>query len=453
MVRLTIERPEQAPEVVTFDGPTELTIGRSGGCTYCLDFDPMVSRMHAVILVDPPSIRIKDLNSTNGLTINGEVFGALGNQKIIQPLELRDGDEIYVGSTRFLVNLVELEMDLGPELEKLKAEQAATAPSTRPEVMETSQDRVVSRFMAAEMAGRNLASRQMQSMDDTVANLSAICPDIPGYRVDRYLATGRTGTVYKATSLETGKNVALKVMSPGSAFTKKMLDDFRNEMEHIKRLQHSNLVRLLDAGDMGHATFYTVSEYINGENLASYLDRCPNNRIPLHTSYNLMLQLANAMCYAHKQGMVHRGIHPSGVMLFDDNGRLRAKLTDVGMATFWAESGLDARTMMTSDTGRLGYVAPEELLQLGESKPSADVFSLTAVFYQMLTSRVPYNFGEMDNAMRVVEEGRITPIESLMSDLPEPLVVIIDRGLAAEADERYQSACELLEALENVWVQ
>ena len=453
MVRLTVEKPNQDPEIVTFDGPAELTVGRSGGCNYCLDFDPMVSRMHAVLLIDPPSVRIKDLNSTNGLIINGEVFGALNNQMLIQPFELRDGDEVYVGLTRFVVGVFDSELDLGPELTKIKAEQEAAGAEQKRDPTETLGDnRLVARFMAAETAGRQLVARSKEK-HETVADLFAVCPEIPGYQVDRFLAAGKTGNVYKARVLDSDASVIIKVVSSGGAFTRKLLDDFRREMEELKKLSHPAIVELLSSGDMGHSTFYTVSEFVNGENLASYLARCPGNKIPLNTSYSLLRQMADAICHLHSNNIVHRDIHPGGIMLYDDGGKLRAKFTEAGMARFWAESGLGARTVVGGDTGRLGYIAPEELLQLGETKPSSDVFSLGCVFYQMLTGRVPYDFSDEVSSVRIVEDARIRPIEELAPGLPETIVVIVERALSSEPEMRYQTACEMLEALETISIQ
>ncbi|MCD8351935.1 MAG: FHA domain-containing protein [Planctomycetaceae bacterium] len=87
MVRLTVHRPDRLPESFSYAEPAEISVGRSRTCTYCIESDPMVSRLHAVILIDPPSVRIKDLNSTNGLAINGERYGA-GGRSLAQPVEL-----------------------------------------------------------------------------------------------------------------------------------------------------------------------------------------------------------------------------------------------------------------------------------------------------------------------------------------------------------------------------
>lgn len=433
MVRLTIIKPEQTPDVLSFEEAAELTVGRSAGCNYCLDFDPMVSRMHAVILIDPPSVRIKDLNSTNGLSINGESYGAYGNQKIIHPIELRDGDEVVIGSTKIRVNVIYESSDGQP-------------PSAAPAA---ENQKINSSYTTAEgAAGGDL---EQAGAEDTVSSTVPSLPSIPGYRLTRFLSKAQTGNVYLGVSNADGKTVAIKVICPGLSFTRKMLDDFRREVAGAAVIQHTNIARMLGSGELGNRGVFLVMEYVNGEDLASYLKRCPNNRIPLHNAYNLMLQLSSAMCYIHSHDFVHMDIKPSSIILYDDNGRLRAKISDMGYAHFMDDTGIAPRGVASRDAARLGYLAPEELSPMGDAKTTADVFSLSAVFYEILTGRVPYNFGGGDNAA-VVAAADLTPIEEVMSGLPEPLVVIIERGLSADPEARYQNGCDLLEALENVWV-
>lgn len=442
MVRLTILKPERAAETVTFTEPAEMTVGRSASCNYCLDFDPMVSRMHAVILVDPPSIRIKDLNSTNGLTVNGELFGALSPHKIAHPLELRDGDEVRIGGTVFRISLGD-EVALGA----IDINNNADAGATLPGITGTSiRDRLTSSQMI------EIDSTQYVGSEETVPNVLTVLPAIPGYEVTRFLPEGQTCKVYMATSKADGRTVIVKVIAPDMTFTRKMLDDFRREASTASRVQHPNIVQMLGMGETENSGVFVAMEYVNGEDLASYLWRCPNRRIPLHNAYNLMLQLAGAVCYLHGQGLVHMDVKPSSIILYDDNGRLKVKLTDIGYSHFMDDTGIALRGLTAGEVSKLAYLPPEELTQIGEAKPSADVFSLSAVFYEILTGRVPYNFTAGGSNRKVVANADMTSIEEALPGLPEPLVVIIERGLAPDPEARYQNSCDLLEALQNVWV-
>lgn len=433
MVNLTIKRPEHEEEVVTFDQPVEATIGRSAGCTFCLDFDPMVSRMHAVFIMEPPMIRIKDLNSTNGLVINGKLIGGYGSEKPEHPIELHNDDEVMIGNTLF----------------KIAISDGASSGTTRAIRYGENSTVISSRSVAA-----GDVSQADEGMEETVNSMAQAAPAIPGHRIKGLLGTGRMGEVYQAVSRDTGEMVAIKMINPGVEFTKKMLDDFKAELEQARGVRHPHFVRLLGAGATNPKTLYLILEFVNGEDLGSYRLRCPNGRVPLHAAYKLMLQMASTLCYAHSHGIVHRDLKPQSVILYDDNGVVMTKITDVGLVKFLEDSGITTFGTHAPDSRSLAYTAPEQLSELRDSKPTADVFALSAIFYEMLTGEIPYDFPH-DNYrenMEIVANAAIVPIEERLPGLPEPLVVIIDRGLSNEPEERYQSCCDLLEALENVRV-
>ncbi len=431
MIRLTLLKPEQPPEEIVFTEPTELSVGRSGSCNCILDFDPLVSRMHAVFLVDPPVVRIKDLNSTNGLVINGETFGALSEQKILQPLELRDGDEVSIGSSRFIVNVVH---DEPPGA----GAGTGAKPAEKPSAM------VNSRILAASVSDAGL--------EETVSGVRTELPSISGYRLTKFLSSSSMGAVYQAVALKDNTTVAIKVITPKIPITSKMFEDFRREIDNARRLQHPNLVKLLAAGELNGESIYLVTEFVHGENLTSIIETSPNGRISLHNSYNIILQLANVVCHLQTQGYLHMDLKPSSILIADEAGRLKAKITDQGFARFLDETGIMPRGFATDDIGKLGFIAPEELSPINDPKPTADVFSLSAVFYAMLTGRSPYRFESDLPPREVVTQGLIVPIEEALPGIPEPLVVIIERGLSVDADARYQNVCDLYEALESAWM-
>lgn len=437
MIRISIARPGRKEEVIAFDTPMELTVGRSAGTAICLDFDPMVSRMHAVFLIDPPSVRIKDLNSTNGVVINGEVFGGVSSEKILQPRELRNGDEIMIGTTMF-----RLDMDG-------EHESSGQTWHDVPDEFRASGD-------AASSGVREYETVDWQGADDIDKTLAAPpvpLPDVPGYRVRGQIGSGKRGTVYYGVARDGDGMVAIKVINSAAAFSKKMFDGFQDDIEEYKQIQHPHIARMQGAG-LGDPGIFVVTDYVNGEDLDSYLRRCPNHRIPLHTAYSLMLQLCSAMCYAHDRGIVHRDLKPRNVILYDDNARVKAKITDLGLDRALEQAGIVPPESGAPGPDDLGYVPPEQLTEYRDPKPPADVFSLAAVFYQMVTGRLPYDFANDKpmEKMSAVASAHIVPIEERMRDLPEPLIVIIDRALSAEPEDRYQNCCDFLEALENVRV-
>lgn len=437
MVILTIIRPEREPEVVTFEHPTEVSIGRSAGCGFCLDYDPMVSRMHAVLLVEPPIVCIKDLNSTNGLAINGEIFGGYGSDNLVQQRELFDGDEISIGATKF----------------RIKITDAESAPGSKPTraVRYEEKSTVVSSRYAADMKHGEQANG---NLEETVGSVPPAFPEAPGYRTKGQIGSGRMGDVYQVTARDGGELAAMKIINPDVAFSKKMLDDFRHELEGVKALRHPNLARILSTGALGPKSIYLITEYVNGEDMGSYLKRCPNGRVPLHAAFGLMRQIATAMCHAHSHGFVHRSLRPENIILYDENGKLMIKITGIGVSKCLEDAGITGLTPVAPKTENLAYMAPEQLAELRDHKPVGDVFAVAAVFYQMLTGHAPYNFVSEDprENRAVVANADIIPIEERLPGLPEPLVVVMDRALSGESDDRYQNCCDFLDALENVRV-
>ena len=435
MVTLTIQRPGVDAEAVAFETSAEVTIGRSSGCTLCLDSDPMVSRMHAVLLVDPPAIRIKDLNSTNGIVINGVSYGGAFGEKIVQPHELHDGDEVGIGSTVVHVGLAgESRTDSKPT-RAVRYEDKGTVISSRLSAVVTDD-------------GDNGDA----DLNQTLGNMPEASPQVPGFVIRGLVGKGEVASVYQARSSDNGDVVAIKVLTPNISFTKRILDDFKVEMDGVKSLRHPHLVRFYSAGALSPQNIYLVQEYVSGENLASYLTRCPKHRLPLKTAFGIAVQICSALCEAHNHGFIHRELKPENILLFDDGGKISAKVTDVGLTRSLEDSGITGLSHLSSGPRSIRYAAPEQLTEIRDVKAASDVFSLTSIFYEMLTGSSPYELPEDGEAITVetVARAPIIPVEERMPGLPESLVVIIERGLSKEPEERYQTCCDLLDALENV---
>lgn len=433
-VVLTIVKPEHADEVITFEKTVEVTIGRSPSCSICLDFDAMVSRMHAVLLVDPPLVRVKDLNSTNGIIVNGDSFGGPSGNVLQQPRDLRNGDEIMIGTTVIRVGVFDGETAPAPETEP-------SYPGADSTVLSVDKLKLAERLKG-----------EGEGIGETVSSLSPLLPEVPGYKIRRFLGAGRTGTVYQAVSTATGDKVAIKIFLPEVAFTEKMIELFNRSIMEARRFYHPHIVKILDSGVIGESNMCLIMEFVNGEDLSRYLLRCVDRRIPLRAAYQLMLQICSGLGYAHSQGYIHRDIKPKSILLYDDSGKIMSKVNDLGLVKFLEDAGVSTPGSGIASLESLPYVAPEAVTQFREPKPTLDVFGVGAVFYEMVTGCVPYNFSSEGGGSRidVVGRGDIVSVEERFPGLPEPLVVIIDRCLSVDPDARYRNCADLLEALENV---
>lgn len=442
MVRLTVIKPDQQPEQSDYREPVEITIGRSSSNVICLDADPLVSRRHAVLSVEPPSVRIKDLNSTNGITINGEHFGAQSEQKLFNPLELRDGDEIIIGHTRIRIGVTE---DDTPPRDGVVAFDSADYP------------RITSRYVdadAVESAADRSADQTIFSADeDTARELGRLPPKIPGYIGARHVASGMFGEVYQAVSRQDGSVAAVKTFAPQAHLLREALDEMSREFEASRSVGHPNLARLFGVGQLeeGEGVFL-AAEFVSGESLSQYLKNLRGRRVALHDAFNLMLHITGAVCRLHRDNLTHLDVKPSAIMVFQAKGRLTGKLTDTGMTGFLGKAGLLRQPYDGSDAEKLACLSPEAVGRGHAPAKTDDVFALTSIFYTLLTGFPPYRFTDGGDNRLVVERGDMLPVDDITPRLPEPLMELLEKGLAPKAEQRFQSACELLDAFENVWV-
>lgn len=431
MVRLTIIKPEKTPEYLVFDKPAEVVVGRSTRSAITLDFDPMVSRMHAVFMIDPPKVRIKDLNSTNGLRINGEFYGADSAYKADNPLDLADGDEVIIGSTRFCV--------------ELGAENGKNAASPQPA-------RVGDPPSAADRhpaAARRSPGANGPNAEETVSGMGTALPHVPGYRIIRYLSSGAAGKVYLGVPNGEERSVAIKILFPPSGLAPETLKFFFRDFDVARNITHPHLARLLGAGELSRGGgLFLVSEYVGGDDLGQYAARHGGGRLLSGQALGILVQIAGAVCKLHRQGMVHLDLKPQSVMIRDD-GRVVAKVTDVGFSDFLEMTDLQPRIYPGRRQEKLGFLAPEQLAPGARPGPSADVFALCALLFFMLSGIPPYRFGDGDDR-NAVERGDLLEIDRMARGAPEALLDIARRGLNSKPEERYADACELLAALESL---
>jgi serine/threonine-protein kinase len=268
---------------------------------------------------------------------------------------------------------------------------------------------------------------------------AAPCPALAGYEVLEELGRGGMGVVYKARHLRLKCLVALKMIRAGAHAGPEDRARFRAEGEAVARLKHANIVHVYDVGEHEGHPFFAL-EYVAGGSLAQRLEGQP---VPPRQAADWAQTLARAVHHAHEQGVIHRDLKPANVLVGDD-GTL--KITDFGLA-----KRLDSDARQTDTGAVLGtpsYMAPEQARgQTRQAGPAADVYSLGAVLYELLTGRPPFQGTTALDTLEQVRSREPVPPTRLQPKVPRDLETICLKCLRKEPGKRYASARELADDL------
>ena len=259
------------------------------------------------------------------------------------------------------------------------------------------------------------------------------------YRVLDLLGAGGMGLVYQAYDEQLDLMVALKVLRPELAQEKSLIERFRRELVLARQVTHRNAVRIHDIGQDGDLLFLTM-DFVPGCSLRDLLAK--EGPLAPERAADIVRQLAAALEAAHQEGVVHRDLKPANVLV-DETGR--ASITDFGVARSLHQPGL-TRTGMVM--GTLDYLSPEQA-RGGEVDGRSDLYSLGILFYEMLTGELPFAGGSAAEvlAQRITAHPRDLRRSGIT--VPEPLRAIVRRLLARDPAQRFQSARELLDALDR----
>ncbi|WP_373061193.1 serine/threonine-protein kinase [Gemmatimonas sp.] len=216
-------------------------------------------------------------------------------------------------------------------------------------------------------------------MIETLDRLRVLVAD--RYAVERELGRGGMATVYLATDVRHDRRVAIKVLLPDLAATIGA-ERFEREIKLAARLQHPNILGLFDSGHAEDLLYY-VMPFIDGESVRDRLDR--EKQLPVEDAVRIALEVADALGYAHAQGIIHRDIKPENVML--SNGH--ALVADFGIARARTEAGQNKLTQTGMAMGTPVYMSPEQFTG-EEVGPTADIYSLGCMLFEMLAGEPPF---------------------------------------------------------------
>jgi eukaryotic-like serine/threonine-protein kinase len=248
------------------------------------------------------------------------------------------------------------------------------------------------------------------------------------YKVLSTIGSGGFGTVYLAEDTWIDKKVALKVPHKQGVDFSELL----REPRLLASLNHPNIVTLLTA-EKQENVFFIVMEFVPGETLEEILTR--GGALDLGLALDYTCQVCNAVAHAHRQGVLHRDLRPSNVLV-TDNGML--KVADFGTSRF-----LEIAAHGTTVIGSPPYMAPEQFH--GKAVFASDLYSLGVTMYQMLTGVLPYDAPSPADLDRLMRGELLTPPRARNAKVPKAISDIVVKAMAPEIHARYQRATDLLD--------
>jgi serine/threonine-protein kinase len=264
-----------------------------------------------------------------------------------------------------------------------------------------------------------------------------------GNRLLRRLGEGGMGTVYLAYNEAEGKQVAIKVLADRLASNPNYVDRFMREARNGTRLDHPNVVRCFDAGrDDASGKHYIVMEYVDGPSARALLDR--HGPLPVNRAVRLTLEIARALQYVHSHDFVHRDIKPDNILITSTD---MAKLADLGLAKCIADAS--QLTAHKQGFGTPYYMPCEQAVDATNADARSDIYALGATLYHLITGEVPFP-GE--SHVQIAErklKGVFRPASSVNPKVPLALDRVLGKMLACEPEDRFQTAADLVAALER----
>ena len=258
------------------------------------------------------------------------------------------------------------------------------------------------------------------------------------YKITARLGKGAMGTVYRATDTQSGREVALKVISSELVVDPDMLERFKREGEALSKLKHPNIVEFLDA--FQHDEHYViVMEYVSGGSLHELIRKGP---LPIDRANRIALELCDALIRSHHLNIIHRDLKPENVLLAEDG---TPKLADFGVAR------LSEGTRMTKSGTQVGtpyYMAPEAW-EGKTLEAQADIWSLGVILFEMLVGQVPFGGDTGAAVMNKVLTTQPPDLKKLRADVPTSLVKIVSRMLTRDKTRRYQTMRQVAVDLES----
>jgi len=473
-VRLVVAKGTDEGGVFEVIEGRSMVIGRSPRADIVLH-DEGVSRRHCRVRMENGVPYLADLNSKNGTSING--------RRIAGEAILNDRETISVGFSLLEVRITEdTEEDYDAPSRRLaeaeaaeRASQGSEASSSGSfaeiEVLET-----VEKPRAAEESGSSVMGAFEEFLElpapegaKAKASESAVPPPVAietppeapsprendplighvvaGYRIDAFLREEDVSRVYAAFQLSMERKVCMKALSPNLTNDVDAVHRFIQAARSAGKLSHPNIVQVFDAGEEDGVNFIAI-ELVDGTTLREYIRAQGRNRVPpVAEAMDLADQIGDAMAYAHANAVVHGGLTLDNIYVTPHR---IAKLADLGFSKSLADSGIEQPGRFGERPGNPYFAAPEQLADPARASPAADVYSLGAVLFVMLTGHMPFRGNSVQEILERVRAGRRETVRRLRREVPVELGGFVDRAMALKPEDRPVDAARFLEDLRQL---
>jgi serine/threonine protein kinase len=267
------------------------------------------------------------------------------------------------------------------------------------------------------------------------------------YRVDEIIGKGAMGVVLAATHIHLKERVALKFLATRAhAQADDFHSRFRREAQVSAKLRNEHITRVLDVGMWREKIPFMVMDLLTGDDLRRTLRQAPEGRLSASTALDYIVQICEGLAEAHSHGIVHRDLKPSNLFVTKrHDGSDLIKILDFGISKWSAqEDQLEELTQTGVVLGSPKYMAPEQLFGSSTVDPRADIWSIGAIFYEMLTGRPPYDFPTLTRICAELAADRPPPtLMGFVPDLPPGLEAVVMRCFARDREHRVSNVAEL----------
>ena len=429
-LRLQIVKGPERGRSFTFSRAERLTAGRARENQLRLGDDEDVSAHHFLIEINPPNLRLRDLGSRGGTFVNN-------SSEPVTAVELHPGDRIRVGNTELSISI-----DDSVAFAQTLPEQAATKVA-----------------VVCHLCGAHADHEAPRAPEEDVVYYCSGCKSCllqkpllpPGYEMVRELGRGGMGAIYLIHAPEKDELRAMKVMLPHVAMAAENRQLFLREARKHAMLNHPNVVLLHDTHELQPGFFCMVMEYIEGGSAADKLQHSGGRGLPEKEAVTIVAQALSGLAHAHARGIVHRDVKEANLLVGRSaDAAPLVKLADFGLAKSFEEAGATSVNASAAVAGTVGYMAPEQITDFRNVGASADVYSIGATLYSLLTGALPHDFESsadpVRNMLKVLEEPFV-PLRQRRPDVSEALAAAVDRSLLRDPQLRFASALEMQSAI------